>query len=183
MRITGTARNFDISQPSLIGTFFGNTVFQFVLVVDQEVSLPTGPTTFVPVRLECFLRSPSFDGLRLEVDGEFDSFDSLLRAKMVTVKETGMMVGGAKRLGFFAAIISLVIIVLMQLASFAISATLLGSGLASQSWPLIVAGIGCYVAATMMLGLVVMYLSRVAFPTLYESFDRLLRRYTEYRAN
>lgn len=98
MKITGTARNFDVSQPSIARTFFGGTVYHFVLNTDDEIGLPTGRTTQVPVRLETSLRAPSFDGLRLEVDGEFDNFDSLLRAKMVAVKETGMAIRILKRL-------------------------------------------------------------------------------------
>lgn len=42
MKITGTARNFDVSQPSIARTFFGGTVYHFVLITDDEIGLPTG---------------------------------------------------------------------------------------------------------------------------------------------
>lgn len=187
MKIAGTARSFDVSQPSLIRSFFGSNVYHFILITDNEVDIPTGRTTQVPVRLECFLRTPSFDGLRLEVDGEFDDFDSLVRAKMVAIKETGMTIGSVKRLGFLAAVISILLLyVLPKVANLLITGGLIFSAADDgEEWRIVLAVILTIVSnvvAALFVFVALLYLSRVAFPALYEAFDRILRRFTEYRS-
>lgn len=141
----------------------------------------------MPVRLETSLRAPSFDGLRLEVDGEFDNFDSLLRAKMVAVKETGMAIGSTKRLGVWAAFFSLILLVALPIVViWIVTGELIFSAGDSEDTSRValafILSIALNIVAAIFVFAAFLYLSKVAIPALFEAFDRILRRFTEYRS-
>lgn len=191
MKIIGTARNFEVVQPDAVGRFFGNNLVLFRLMTDT----PTNPvgnlsTSVVPVYLECYVRPPNFDGMKIEVEGDYDSFDRLFRARSIFIPDNSLFVGAAKRLGLFPSILAAIGIVVFQLVLLFLIGSIAASsledfqeavGIASPLILRIGVSVILYIAWALLLGVLGMYLCRTAFPTIYEAFDRLLRRFTENR--
>lgn len=197
MKLSGTARNLTISQEGIAGTLLGLTVFHFILVTESEISLPTGNTTLVPVRFESYLRAPSFEGLRLEIEGSFDIFDSLFQPTKVVVHETGMTIKGAKRLGLKASILIILATATTAYGGGAILRFIWGNiALAvfevfhpetlKEWWEVLVVILLTIVSLILsVVGVIAgvaltIYVSKVAVPTILETAAKFVRRYTEY---
>jgi hypothetical protein len=183
MEFTGIARGVEFAQPSVIGRFFGNNAFLFTVNVDSPLTVaPNTELSFVPVRLECFLRVPNFEGQNVKVVGTYDSFDRVIEAEILKVPDNGLLIGAAKHFSIPAAVISIIAVVVLEVAAIVylhsdylrIKNDPNSGNLDAMLWML------ATLSDLVLMLLVSAYLMRVAIAPIAQGFDRFFRRSTEY---
>lgn len=206
VRFEGTAGAMSFNEPTIIGRFFGSNALLLFVDADSEIKGVSGkPMKWIPVRLECYFRTPDFNGRRVAVAGEFDDFDRVFRATSIEVVGSDLWIGAAKRHGVVASclwVISLVVIqwiALLVVAGVAaewfqtIRVAILEAenggnneavgNLVAAAAKGIIGSVTLYALLAMMIGVVFVYLQRTCVPTIIEAIDRVLRRHTEHRPN
>lgn len=204
IRFEGTAGVMSFNEPSIIGRFFGSNALLLFVDADPEIKGITGkPMKWVPVRLEGYFRTPDFNGRRVAVEGEFDSFDCVFRATSIEVVGSDLWIGAAKRHGLFASCLWVLSLVAIQWIAFFLVINVaaewvkaIGTAIADAEnranneavGQLVVAAakgilgsVALYALLAVMIGVVFVYLQRTCVPTIMEAIDRVLRRLTEYR--
>jgi hypothetical protein len=187
--IEGAARSVEALQPSVIGTFFGNVAYLFLLDVGDgnAEKLPNGTVTkTVSVRLDGFARIPNFDGRLTRVYGTFDKTDNLFIAQSLSVIETGISVKAARRLGLGWAVSAILlyyaIVFVIALVTSVASGSIVGRNYLGDpqiNYFLVVITLAL-IALFLVFSLVgFVYLGRCAFPSIYEAYDKRLRAFTE----
>jgi hypothetical protein len=187
MNLVGTARSADIHEPSAIDSFFQTTQVHFLVVTDQEVKLPSGPTSIVPVRIDLFERTPNLEGARVEIEGEFDAHLALVRANTLAAPEWRFRIGAVRRMNPLLAAFLLVVTVLVQWIAARFILSLIFNGIIIENGslvisdgPLVVSGAAGLVLLIMAVWCAALFYRYAAFPSLTEWFSRVMHRIVAY---
>jgi formylglycine-generating enzyme required for sulfatase activity len=176
--ISGTAQDVAFTQPSAIGGFFGNNSVIFAIAPDIPFPLPGGKNLdLVPVRLDCFIRLPNFDGLKIDVVGDYDDFDGIFRADAIEVKKLGVSLGGAKYFSLWFSIILVFVFLALLVVAVYLGAFISTRNTGYSSF----FGAAYFLVLAVVATLALAYIKRVAISVIAERCDRLLRVFTEYR--
>lgn len=174
----GEASNVDFLQPTMMGKFILNNAFLFYLT-DEAV-----PPKVFTVRFECVLRIPRFDGFKVEVDGDLDETNNVIRGRRLTITQTGTTIFAVRRFGDLRSLLTLTLLVAGAVFLWYFGTGLLKWAFLEQQFFIarLIFAVIVYIVWFITLVLALMYISRVVMPTLYEVFDLALRIISEYES-